>query len=110
MQDFSLPTEGANTTAKNDQTVMNNMEGDNRLNGGDGIARRVDGTSYIIESTGWVRDEEGKVTLVAAVPNGSTSGNLTKPPNCLLKGNREGGTDRIDSRIPNLGKFSVNFL
>ncbi|MCP2726936.1 two-partner secretion domain-containing protein [Limnofasciculus baicalensis] len=83
LQDFSLPIKGRNTTVENPQTVMSNMEGDNRLSEGDRIARQRHRTSSIIEATGWVTDEEGKVTLVAPVPNGSTSGNLTKPPNCL---------------------------
>ncbi len=91
LQDFSLPTQGENTTAENPQTVMSNMEGDNRLSDGDSFARQRHPSSSITEATGWVRDEQGKVTLIAAVPNRSTSGNLTKPPNCLLKGKGEGG-------------------
>ncbi|HBE19926.1 MAG TPA: filamentous hemagglutinin [Cyanobacteria bacterium UBA11149] len=111
LQDFSLPTEGVNssvigkqsplinsqlpsTNPEEPQIAMNDAEGDSFARLRHPKFRAPEGrdpNSPIIEATGWVTNEEGEVTLVAAVPDGMTSGNLTQPPNCLLKSNPEGG-------------------
>lgn len=80
LQDFSLPTEGENTSVvrsnspiTNYQLPITNSENPQSL-----ISDRA---PAIVEATGWIVNK-GNVTLVAGLPNRTTSTSGAKPPNC----------------------------
>ncbi len=64
LRDFSVVIEGANIPPENNQVLVKNRP------------------SRIVEATGWVKDEEGNVTLVAALSNEGATIYRGKSPNC----------------------------
>ncbi|HBB34487.1 MAG TPA: filamentous hemagglutinin [Cyanobacteria bacterium UBA8803] len=72
LQDFSSDSEGVNATFENTQGLSIDPQGD----------QTTRQSSAIVEATGWVMDEQGNITLVAALPKGATSAYPSKPPDC----------------------------
>lgn len=63
-RDFSSEIQGTNTTPENNQVSVKNSP------------------SRIVEATGWVKDEQGNISLVASLSNEGTAINGGKSPDC----------------------------
>ena len=72
LQDFSDGSEGANTSKPTPQARLQDRE----------ESDRTSSSSPIVEATGWVKDENGHVTLVASTANSTSAGYKSKLPDC----------------------------
>ena len=79
--DFSLPTEGVNTSVVRKQSPISNEElpTTNEKNSQSLIS---DQSTAIVEATGWLINEQGQVILVATETNPGALGDKSSSPNC----------------------------